>query len=294
MHISAENASYYDQLIAASPELSGNLDAWQAYQQLHARYHAFLEGLPKRSVREGGTPKAIWWCWLQGAESAPPLCQACFDSLVRNMPDDWQIFIITEANYHELVTLPAFIEQKYRQGIISRTHFSDILRLALLTRYGGAWIDATVYCSEDAGDFLAAQPLFAYQHIWRGSPGIPASNWLISAVPHHPILEATQLLLCHFWQENDVLPNYFLFHLLWKMAAEKYPMLWHQMPRYSNVPPHFLQMELLDPYTEERKEQIFRMSRFHKLTYHLPALTEAQLRGTFLEKILASREKLRG
>ena len=32
-------------------------------------------------------------------------------------------------------------------GQITKTHLSDLLRLELLIRYGGTWIDATVFCT---------------------------------------------------------------------------------------------------------------------------------------------------
>lgn len=57
----------------------------------------------------------IWWCWLQGLESAPPIVKACY------------------------------ILDKWKAGIISNTHFSDILCLELLTSRGGIWVDATVF-----------------------------------------------------------------------------------------------------------------------------------------------------
>jgi hypothetical protein len=34
--------------------------------------------------------------------------------------------------------------EKYQKKIIDNTHFSDLLRLELLIKYGGTWIDASV------------------------------------------------------------------------------------------------------------------------------------------------------
>ncbi|MCI6284322.1 MAG: capsular polysaccharide synthesis protein [Selenomonas sp.] len=246
---------------------------------LDAETHAYQPGV---------LPKVIWWCWLQGVDAAPPICRACLRSLIETLPDDWQIFIVTEANYHELVTLPEAVERKYRAGRITRTHFSDILRTALLAAHGGVWIDATVYCTGDASAFLARQELFAYQHIYRGiDEGFPGASWLIAAIPHHPILEATLTLLDRYWQDHDALVHYYTFQFLWYMAAEKYLTLWRRMPQFSDVPPELLANELLTPYSEQRMAEFRRMSDFHKLTYKIAPIPEAQLRGTFLEKILA-------
>ena len=34
--------------------------------------------------------------------------------------------------------------EKHKNNIIDNTHFSDLLRLELLIKYGGTWIDASV------------------------------------------------------------------------------------------------------------------------------------------------------
>lgn len=40
---------------------------------------------------------------------------------------------------------PKYIEEKWKRGVITHTHMTDLLRLELLIRYGGTWIDATVF-----------------------------------------------------------------------------------------------------------------------------------------------------
>lgn len=273
-------------LLAKAPELRGNVEIWRAYCALEQEYRAQLDAIHHGFVH-GGVTKVLWWCWLQGLPAAPDLCKVCLESLVRHMPEDWQIFIVTEENYHRFITLPEFIEQKYQQGRISKAHFTDILRTELLVRHGGVWVDATVYCSRDAGAFLTSYPLFLYSQMARGCPGIPASNWLISSIPHHPILETVRDLLYIFWKKKDVTPNYFFYHFFLNMTIGKYPELWHLVPRYSNIPPHLLQWEMLEPYNERRMQQLLDMASFHKLTYRIPAgIPQEQLQASFLGKLL--------
>lgn len=272
-------------LLAKALELRGNVDIWRAYCALEQEYHAQLGAIHHEFVHGGA--KVLWWCWLQGLPAAPDLCKVCLESLVRHMPEDWQIYVVTEENYRRFITLPEVIEKKYRQGKISKAHFTDILRTELLVRHGGVWVDATVYCSRDAGTFLASYPLFLYSQIARGCPGIPASNWLISSIPHHPILETVRDLLHIFWQEKDAAPNYFFYHFFLNMAIGKYPELWHLVPRYSNIPSHLLQWEMLEPYNEQRMQQLLAMASFHKLTYRIPAsIPQEQLQASFLGKLL--------
>ena len=84
----------------------------------------------------------VWFCWLQGIDSAPKLVQDCYNS-IRYWLKDKEIIVITKENYKQYVEFPDYIIEKWEKGIISNTHFSDLLRLELLIRHGGLWLDAT-------------------------------------------------------------------------------------------------------------------------------------------------------
>lgn len=86
----------------------------------------------------------IWVFWGQGEEKMPPLVKACFRQLTY-LNDGVQL--ITEANVANYIELNPVIYEKVRNGHISWAHFSDIIRTTLLAKYGGLWIDATVWIS---------------------------------------------------------------------------------------------------------------------------------------------------
>ena len=54
-----------------------------------------------------------------------------------------EIVVITENNYKDYIDIPDFVVEKLLHSY-SITNFSDILRSALLSKYGGLWVDATV------------------------------------------------------------------------------------------------------------------------------------------------------
>ena len=90
----------------------------------------------------------IWVFWAQGEENAPYPVKNCIKSIVRHTGKR-NIHILNMYNYQEYVSLPQYIEDKFRKGLISYAHFADILRLALLKSYGGIWLDSTFYmCNE--------------------------------------------------------------------------------------------------------------------------------------------------
>lgn len=243
-----------------------DVKSWKDYLNIKNEYGHFINNLPHYKLESSCKTKIIWWCWLQGEDNAPTLCKVCLKSLRKQFPD-YEIKIVTEENMLTLVHLPEYIVDKYRKGIISRTHFSDILRTCLLIEHGGVWIDSTVLCT-GYNEPILDYPLFVFQD-WKFDRQQPcvSSSWLISAWKGEPILRTVRELLFEYWRRNDSLVNYFIFHLFFHLVTEKYKGEWAQMPRFSNIPPHLLQFELFKPYSDARYKQICRGSDFHKLTY---------------------------
>ena len=75
------------------------------------------------------------------------IVKICVESIKKNAGDH-RVIILTDDNYKQYVDIPEWVEEKKKKGVISRTHYSDILRLSLLARHGGMWIDSTFYCTD--------------------------------------------------------------------------------------------------------------------------------------------------
>ena len=88
----------------------------------------------------------VWFCWLQGIDDAPEIVKACYNSIKRNIPNR-ETKVIDAKNWKDYVELPDFIVKKWEKGRIPAALFSDLLRLELLIKYGGTWIDSTVLCT---------------------------------------------------------------------------------------------------------------------------------------------------
>lgn len=86
----------------------------------------------------------VWVCWFQGIEQAPEMVKICVESIYRNIGENAQVNIITFDNIDEYIDIPNFIKRKLEKGNITLTQYSDIVRFALLSKYGGFWIDSTI------------------------------------------------------------------------------------------------------------------------------------------------------
>ena len=183
---------------------------------------------------------------------------------IRENIKDREVVVITNENFRDYVDFPEHIIKKYEKGLITRTHFSDLLRLELLINYGGTWIDSSVYVT-GYNEVFFRDSLFVFDNIKRGNNGSNLSSWFITANKNDPILMTTRDLLYNFWKHHNKMPNYFLFHLFFTLASERYHEHWEKVPTYSNLPPHMLQRELPNTFSEDRFEQIKQMSTIHKL-----------------------------
>lgn len=264
-----------------SGEMKANIKNCLYFSSLKQKYSSFLKRYKPTLKTIHTYSNKVWLCWLQGEEKAPELVKKCIAS-VRKTFFNKEIIVITEENFKDYVQFPDFILKKYKDGKISRTHFSDLLRLQLLIRNGGVWIDSTCLITEYP-EYIDGEPLFVFQNKERGDDSIAASNWFISSEKENPILVLTRDMLFDWWQKHDKLYHYFFMHFFFTMATEFYDEQWRQVPFYSNLPCHILQRELFNKYTEKRFDQIKKMSAVHKLTYKF---CEEKFSNTFCEYIL--------
>ena len=258
-------------------------------KKLASRYAHVLDGFKAHSAGTQKSSNQIWVCWLQGMQNAPMFVQHCFRSLHENLPDK-EIVLITADNFREYVTLPDYILDKWLNGMISNTHFTDILRLELLIRYGGTWIDATVFCTGDTlPRYIWDSDLFMYQAIKPGKDGsyVNISSWLMIARSHNKILITAQAVLYEYWKKNSAMIDYGLVHDLIRIAGDRYPDDWKAIPKLSNGVPHMLLNELFEPFNEQRFEHIKQLSCFHKLSYKQPA-EMFEKKGTYYDVLFHS------
>lgn len=223
----------------------------------------------------------LWWCWIQGEEKAPVLAKVCLESLRRTFPE-YDVVVISKDNMHEWVRFPQHILEKYQQGIIPHVCMTDLLRLELLIRYGGIWIDSTVLCTlperEDAIDLrglhapsvkeMLETELFLFQYAtpgnaWNGN----VSTWFIASHPGNRLLLDVLAKLYAYWKDYDCLLQYYMIHLFIEDAARRYPTMIMSMPYGWSVPCLELGKHLGDTFNPEQWIRFSNKVYWHKLSY---------------------------
>ena len=85
-------------------------------------------------------PKKIWTFW--DSDEVPSFIEKCIQTWKRHNPD-FEIIILNNNNYHYY--LPELDKSKLKH-VNDVRHFSDILRVHVLEKYGGIWSDASIIC----------------------------------------------------------------------------------------------------------------------------------------------------
>lgn len=94
------------------------------------------------------TPKTLWTYW--DSPSVPDFVQLCRRSLERHAGRGWRVRAVSRDSAQHLLD-PQDLPRRFHE--LRPSFQSDALRLALLRRYGGAWVDATAIANKDVEDW---------------------------------------------------------------------------------------------------------------------------------------------
>ena len=165
----------------------------------------------------------IWIMWYQGIENAPPLIKTCIQSILINRAKH-PVYIINKNNLNKYIELPEYLLQKFNEGKYSIIHFSDIIRMALLSKYGGYWIDSTYFINTPLT--FNNYSLFTLK-LTECCPGtITKCRWAgnFLAMPKQSFLSVyVYNSFLHYWKKHNKLVDYFLIDEIILVAFDKSP-----------------------------------------------------------------------
>lgn len=270
---------YYTSLSKVEPYLKDK------YSPFMLERKAYYEGQKLEHKRS----KIVWFCWLQGIEQAPPIVKACLASLKQHLMDR-EIKIITNDNWREHVELPEYIIDRWEKKEMPPALFSDLLRLQLLIRYGGTWIDSTLLCTgtEHAQKYLDAD-LFMFQYTapeefpssFRG-----ISNWFITSCTNNELLLILRDMLYAYWKDFDCTLDYYIFHYFFALLVRECPDSIKEMPYGFSEWSITLVAHWGESFNQKKWDKLTRIVNFHKLTYTVEDKVKRD-KGNYYNWILA-------
>lgn len=134
-------------------------------------------------------PKIIWTFWDAHLESS--LVDLCFEQ-IRNLLPDYKLNIITRKN------VGTFLGHDIMQPRtdISFVNFTDLVRLKLLNKYGGYWIDASVFITQkfdwisDLRKKYSPDIIGFFSDFFTSDYNFPLlETWFIASTPNNLFIE---------------------------------------------------------------------------------------------------------
>lgn len=171
-------------------------------RELSAKLFARSRGQIEVADRE--IPNRAWAFWAQGEKNLDPMVEICIESW-RLYGGFEEIHVLDASSVFSFVprdslpssfpTLPVQIQ-------------SDLVRLALLGRYGGVWMDASTLVTFPVvawlNRFSRQSGLFLFQNPGAGKGGRRFETGVIAAVGGHPFVEAWLDLMVRFFRRPRI------------------------------------------------------------------------------------------
>ena len=167
----------------------------------------------------------IWMMWYQGLENAPPIVKICYESIFRNRGKH-PVYILNKNNIKKYISLPNYIIEKFKKGIIGMAHFSDIIRVGLLLKFGGYWIDSTYFITTPLkkinSTFFTLKPRHCFVKKHSFIKCLFSINFM--AVPKNSFIATYSFAsLLFYWKKYNSTICYFLLDYIFNIAYKKLP-----------------------------------------------------------------------
>lgn len=264
------------------------------YQYLHSEFSDIVnEGYNEDYNKTGSTQtdesvRTIWVCWFQGEENMPELVRMCYKNLQNKIAgSEINLTLLTYQNIDQYVEIPNYIKEKYHNGIISNAHYSDILRVKLLRKYGGCWMDATIFATDYIPDDLFEKQFHTLKMHPELCPSEPClglwSFFFLAGQKGFALFNIIDDCLDRYWRKHTEAIDYIMTDYIMLAAYRNNPEVRDVMDSvpYNNERLWLLWNNLENPFDDRLYQEIWSNGQFYKLSYQKILNKEVNGRQTF-------------
>jgi tetratricopeptide (TPR) repeat protein len=209
-------------------------------------------------------PFRIYFFWAQGIDNAPPVVRRCHHELLRHHTPD-HVVTLDANSIEDLV----HIDKNAYEKAPNWTKLSDILRLELLYRYGGIWVDATclvrTHLLEVTPQLLEPSGFFAFR--WGRNR---LATWFLAAEPGNYLVAMWRAAQYAYWRHFDRSIDYKFVHHLFEALCHldgEFKARWDETPKMRAKHSAAFRHVMHQTYEPDRFQQLLDSRFIHKLTY---------------------------
>lgn len=231
--------------------------------------------------------KIIWFFWWQGIENAPNIVKDCVNSL-KFLNKDYKLIIISKHNINEYIEIEEYIVKKFNEGKIGLAHFSDVIRVNLLAKYGGIWSDSTIFVTNEFDYKILEYSLYSIKSYKDDTQNVSQYRWttyFLCAKPNNELICFLKDLFNEYYKDNDFVIDYFMMDYFIDIAYNEIDYI---KAMIDNIPNNNTQSEKLVKFlnfnfNKETYDKIIRDTYIHKLSYKIKLLSDED---TFYNKVI--------
>ena len=217
----------------------------------------------------------IWICWFQGEEEMPDVVKLCYKNLCNKL-NSKTIVLVTIKNLKDYIDLPDYLYYKYNKGIILPAHFSDIIRCSLLAKYGGMWIDSTIFVTENIKQHLDIFESKFFTHKINGMDDkkhYSKYRWgpflLGTKYKNNDVMKLMYEFLKEYWKIHDMAISYCFWDYIIGILYKNNVLFQQSIDnnKENNLQLHYFSNKLNEKVNVEEFNSIISNNYFLKLTY---------------------------
>ncbi|MGI8784423.1 MAG: capsular polysaccharide synthesis protein [Acidobacteriota bacterium] len=156
------------------------------YAVIQSRFSSMLSAsFPRPAHHEGEVVqpasqlnRVIWMLWLQGFDSAPEVVRVCLHSWKARNPT-WNVIELSDEN------LPDYVDSDSLSALknldVKRQKLANLIRMYLISRHGGVWVDATCFCCQPLDKWLPSYMDSGFFGFRDPGPDRIVANWFLAA-----------------------------------------------------------------------------------------------------------------
>ena len=243
------------------------------FQFIRRHYAHLIEKCKQNPISNKPNEGPIWVCWWQGEDQMPDIIRLCYASLKKNATGNRPIIFLHSGNYSTYADIPKYILDKFERKLMSIIHFTDILRMTLLAKHGGLWIDASVFLSSKLPDsvfnhsYFSAKEPYDVQHLGSGLYTV----FMLGAAAEAPWIVYARDVLFEYWKTSWKLMDYILVNYILILALDSIPALKEDVMKGVLDTPHIntIQNRRDEACSLSVFEKMISECQFYKLSYKL-------------------------
>ena len=152
--------------------------------------------------------------YYKGIQNCPSFIKTSIISIEKNSGKH-PLYKLDKYNYDKYILLPKFLLDKLNNKIFNISHFLEILRMGILSKYGGFWIDLTFFNIVTSISFYSSLLTFKLSTCNQKLKKIIKQNNFFFSSKNSFLTTYSYKALLIYWKYNNFNTNYLFEYIIY-------------------------------------------------------------------------------